>query len=239
MSDNKNIITKQTLIQIIQGFADKGIVYENEKQLQFDLGWEIKESISECEVFFEHAVNSDRRQYIDLIVVSGDYYYPIEIKNRLADHKIMYKSADGCYITNNQGASDEGTQGFVKDIVRIEALQKERIKNKAFGKGFVIMLSNYPIMWEDDKNRFENGHSLMCGQVLTSERDGREIYPGLKGNYDLSWEEYCVPGDTKFKYYSVNGTEFEEEAYSTKQRVQHFIKFLIVDIPQDNKRKKA
>ncbi len=141
------MIDSDKLKEIINGFAEKDKkVFSKEVQFQFDLAWEIKRLYSEYECVLEYLYLPEK-YYIDMVVFSDKEKkcIPIELKYKTTDKEIEYKVEKYSYWTYNQGACDNGSYDYLKDIQRIESLGKYLIYkgiNYEIEKGYAIILTN-------------------------------------------------------------------------------------------------
>ena len=151
-------------MNILEEFlSTNSLEVDNEKQFQFELAWYLKERCSELGIALEgKVIDNHKKTYIDLTLYSGDKIIPIELK----------------YKTRTQGAADEGSYDFFKDIDRIEKfVKKGKISLKHSGKefferkceeGFAIMVTNY-------RSYYDGPKKSECYWDAFSLKDGRKI----------------------------------------------------------------
>ena len=144
--EEKSVISKNDLIEIIEGFAKKNKIYSKEAQFQFDLAWEIRSLSSDYDVILEYLWKKEK-WYIDIVVFSDEEKkcVPIEVKYKTAGKEIEYIVGNQKYCTFNQGAWDNGSYDYIKDIKRLELIgdileykgEPYKVEN-----GFAIILTN-------------------------------------------------------------------------------------------------
>ena len=236
------------LKKIIQSLANDGKIFSNEKQFQIELAWAILHQLPDCEVYLESMIRPGIKEYTDIVVGLDGKYYPIELKNRLADRAIVYTIGEDSYYTNKQGATDEGTLYFVKDIERLERLKTEVFQGKTFGQGYAIIISNNPLFWKDDEEqskkgnaaqskeetRFQKGHSLTDEKYIPAlyqylAKEGKKQKVVLSKPYKIEWDDFYNSHEG-WEYLSPNGNIIVVEEHGQKQRTKHPIRFLIVEV---------
>lgn len=167
-------LTKEILIEIIEDFANRGIIFSNEAQFQFELARKLQEKFPNCNVELEVlSLKSDNQKisettkfekmYTDIILTIDEKRYAVELKFKTAyptksGHKnIIYKGKNGIkdHIAFGQGAPDCGSYDFLKDVERLERLvldRKDHMPNDSAEKGFAIIITNDYLYWYG-KNR--------------------------------------------------------------------------------------
>lgn len=164
-------MNRETLIEIINGFAKDGKVFSNEQDFQFELALALKKEAEVEEVKLEAVsfprnpgiltiqedgsldVNKIQREYTDLIVKTTDgLYYAIELKFKGADKPYLYKSmAFGNVAVLKHGAEHFNAYRFLNDVSRLE-----RINGRLFAsdirieKGYAVLLTNNSKYKESD-----------------------------------------------------------------------------------------
>lgn len=231
---------KGTLEKILNGFALGGRVFTNEAQFQFELGRAIKEEFNDVEVLFEvlsidkKGKNTrNKKVYTDLVLSFGEKadkkYVAIELKYKSTSKskglvKIngteikAYKYSDDQYVFP-QGAEDEGSFAFLKDIHRLEEMVRDEGNiemvqlNKRPCKGFAIFLANSELYWKkikgytwsqetdvkegplhNNSNHINLFHGRSLKNVNLNWRDGcstrKDEGVQINGTYLLNWEDY-------------------------------------------------
>lgn len=140
------MIDKTKLAEIINGFARDNKIFSKEAQFQFDLAWEIRNQFPNYEVVLEYLFK-EKKWYIDIVAFSAQEKkcVPIELKYKTTDKNIVYKIGDESYYTFNQGACDNGSYDYIKDISRIENLGNSlEYKGQKYDieGGYAIILTN-------------------------------------------------------------------------------------------------
>ncbi len=138
-------LTYDILVEIINDLARKGNIFSNEVQFQFALAQAIKDyndfKEANIEVLLEPLIlvrdenkyddeKYMKKMYVDIVVKIEELYYPIELKYKTADALVTYESLDENnkvkVCTFNQGAEDQGSYDYIKDIHRLEQLVFKR-----------------------------------------------------------------------------------------------------------------
>ena len=80
---------KQILIDIIESFADKKIIFSNEEQLQFQMAIELSKNGYDVSLEVLSMENNEK-MYTDIVVKNKDNTYTaIELKYKLQDNDII------------------------------------------------------------------------------------------------------------------------------------------------------
>lgn len=248
----ENTLSVELLEDIIKKFATAGKIFSKEAQFQFDLAWEIQQRNNEYDIVLEYLCETeDGKQYIDIVVFSKgekNKCWPIELKYKTRDKKITYKVGKTTSITYNQGAPDNGSYDYIKDISRIENIEKNLNYNGeeyCVECGYAIIMTNdwhyyeeLPKKGENDKFKFWYWKNFSLAQnelkgdikwidpLSGEEQDkgthttkDREDSINLKNTYSLNWEEYDI------KIYT----------YEPNLRKKPDLKYLITEIPPSKK----
>lgn len=228
------------LKKIIQSLANNGKIFSNEKQFQIELAWAILHQLPDCEVYLESMIRLGIKEYTDIVVALNGKYYPIELKYRLADRSVVYTVGEESYYTNKQGATDEGTLYYVKDIERLERLKTEAFQGNTFGQGYAIMISNNPLFWKKDEDpskdemRFQKGHSLIDKKCIPalyqySAKEEKKKKIKLRKPYKIEWHDFYNSHEG-WEYLSPDRKIKIVEEHGQRQRTRHPIRFLIVEV---------
>ncbi len=160
-------------------------VFTSEVDFQLEMALAIKRIYTEATVICEYPICTDgkeleveyspkedkdaaynaekvksRRIHIDIVVLLGGKYYPIELKYRTAKIEKCKLAEDeqASFSLVSQGAHDAGCYGFVRDICRIAEMKK--VFGENFGEGYAVFLTNDGKYWE----------------TIPNDRDYREIW---------------------------------------------------------------
>ena len=182
-------MTKQfsvnVLNNIISNFEKQGKIFTNEKQLQFELAFALKEKgyFVECEVLSigqdELCENyKDKKLYTDIVVDLGDNnYVAIELKYKLLQKKIIYNVNGKKIFAFSQGAHNIGSHDFLADIERLERITKTIRKDRLFfqfnPKNKVI--KSFALIFTNDKNYYvpyKESNNLNRDYKLVGEKHG-------------------------------------------------------------------
>lgn len=218
-------LTKSDLMNIINSFAKRGKIFSNEAQFQFDLAWELRKQYDV--VLLEHLIPKDeknnKKRYIDILLVDGNECVPIELKYKTTDKETDYEFEEFITKTYNQGAIDEGSYDFLKDISRIEDIVCDEKEvsyqgNKLRAKmGFSIIISN-------DK-RYYKPFSEWCGEKYYN-KEKNLYFHNNNGRKYYYWQKFSLAHNTtigKIAYWidPETGDVDNTEKHRTKDRQGH------------------
>ncbi|MBO5578119.1 MAG: hypothetical protein J5955_03330 [Bacilli bacterium] len=156
---------KAIIKEIINNFAEQGIVFSNEQDFQFEMALALKtgnygiknvklETISleedwneiERKVLNRKKLNRQIKQYHDILVeLSDDEYALIELKYKTPSKLCFYETSQGKTITFVQGDYNIGAYDFLEDIHRLETINNRYMSNdiqKKIKKSYAVFLTN-------------------------------------------------------------------------------------------------
>jgi len=202
------------LHQIIKYLAKRRPIFHSEADFQHELAWEIHNEHQDANIRIEkpHNINGERR-FIDIVAHLNEKTYFIELKYKTSETSII--SGDELFNLKQQGAHDQGSYDFIKDIQRVE----ESAACHKNGKGFSVMLTNDSKYWTESKKETIIYRDF---QLLESRK--------LKG--ELKWESHAGKGSIKNREYPIilSGThEINWCPYSSPQNINPF-RYLIIPI---------
>jgi hypothetical protein len=190
---------KTILTDAINEMAKKGFIFSNESQFQFNLAWQLQQKgfdvlfevlAAPVKDFANFSSYKGPKAYIDLVVKNkNNDYFAIELKYKVPQKNLEYKTNLGKMHTFSQGAPDEGAFLFWKDVERLELLGTDKlvlnfnptinIKNK-----YAILLTNDKKYWEGNdkslcKEFFPKDHKLfehsLCWHVLLDPNTNQRV----------------------------------------------------------------
>ena len=239
------MIKKIDLEKIINDLAIKqNKIFSKEVQFQFDLAWELKKTFPKYDVVLEYLYKKNK-WYIDIVVFSDDEKkcVPIELKYKTTAREIEYKIGNQFYWTYNQGACDEGSYDYIKDIYRIESINeplKYKGEDYTVESGFAIILTNdwhyykeLPSKKENDKyqcyywQNFQLAQEKIRGELFWVDpktKDGKIENPGKHTTKD---REQSI--NIKGPYYLKNNWK------DYRLEVKPEFKYLITEISKQEK----
>lgn len=212
-------MNRETLIEIINGFARDGKVFSNEQDFQFELALALKneaevEEVKLEAISFEKSLGSltvqddgslkvdkTKREYTDLIVKTKDgLYYAIELKFKGADKPYLYNSkAFGNVAVLKHGAEYFNAYRFLNDVSRLERINGRLFANDiTIEKGYAVLLTNNSKYKESafEGSEIWVNYSLIndrtVGQGLLRIRNSEEKY--------LSFEPLNLNSNYTFKW---------------------------------------
>ena len=237
--------------EIMQSFTREKRVFTNEAQFQFELAMQLQ--LKGYRVLFEvpSVDQKGRKSYTDLVIDLGNKeYIAIELKYKTVE-KPASSSVNGfdrdigafSYGTYKgipqfiypQGAVDEGSYNFLKDVERLERLvDKDIIFNydeaNEVREAYAIIIANSKrgsgaAYWADRSSKAESnsarkapkwidynlGQERRITGKLASWSSGKRVYDSIKLNYKYvcNWEEF----------------------YTDDEKTDYPLKYLIFDIP--------
>lgn len=184
---------KKTLTNIIDGFAKQGRIFANEAQFQHELAMaldregykvhlEVLSTSPSNYADFKQKPKSDREKFYTDIVIEFDNnnYVAIELK---------YKTDEASYKYNNvtiqtfpQGAYDNGTYDFLKDVERIERFVSDVNDNRHIDFNFDVnkkVVKGYALILTNDNKYLESRKETSPWFNFSLTRE-REIKGALK-----------------------------------------------------------
>lgn len=176
--------------------------FTSERDLQFVVGLAImKKYKKDATVVMEYnpdnksnqqpfKVKDNHRQYIDILVIMDNKYYPIELKYK--HKKQIIKITENLeYVLSNQSCTTNHRERYCEDIERILNLQNKKIKinNFDFAEGYAIFLTNYE-QFKEEKTKNQEKYFLSESKI--KENNGvKEINKKFKNaTYDMKWYDY-------------------------------------------------
>ena len=117
----------------------------SEADFQFALAWKLKQYINNegikvrLEYLFNSQEESENDKHIDILIIQGKKWIPIELKFRKKEVKITENDGE-TYDLKTHGAKDCGCYNYLYDIQRIEEIRE--YKKSDFVRGFAIMITN-------------------------------------------------------------------------------------------------
>ncbi|MBR5428235.1 MAG: hypothetical protein IK118_07795 [Clostridia bacterium] len=213
------------LNEIIKEFAAKGRVFTNEAQFQFELGYEIQKRLdngeSRARVLFEvfsGITENGKKEYTDLVIsFPNGNKVAIELKYKSAGKRTANNDNIGCafiykdkkfgdQLVFPQGAENEGSYLFLKDVYRLENL----LRNDAtYKKAFAIIMTNSSAYCDEhgdtgwnsfelnNNNAFLTNHQEM--QWTDNKHHNWDSF-SLSGEYTCNWENYIENHAFPIKY---------------------------------------
>lgn len=208
----KKIINKDTIIDAIDNLRKRKEIFQSEAELKCGLSREIEALLPGCIVWHEFPAKEIKSELskmgakdrtnpqIDMVVVDGDEWFPIEVK-------YIKGGLNHEYYTFPEGNGKDKAYDFVADIRRIELFNKKYQKSK---KGYALIVSNNE-GWYNDKmpknkpknNSFDydtfylNNHKTLSKLVryksldkpIEKENDKKKFFY-LDGEYYLDWKPF-------------------------------------------------
>ena len=213
---------KTIIKDIIDGFADKGFVFANEQDFQFEMALALKtgnygvedvklETISleedwnevEKKVRARKGLGRKTKQYHDILVkFPKDEYVLIELKYKTPLKLCLYETKQGKTITFVQGAYDIGAYDYLEDISRLENISKRYMSNNIQSK----IKESYSVFLTNDKNyRFNHFDKEKKG--IKSPWINYSIHNGKKFNAGEIF--FIIDGKEESKYITPNKKHFD------------------------------
>lgn len=196
---------------VIEELKKRRKIFVSEADLQLEMALVIKEVYPKAKVRLEFCPVFDPNMHIDILVMLGEKWYPIELKykTRECGHDIDNEA----FYLKSHGAQPEGCYFYLKDIQRIE---KDREAMPKFERGYTMFLTNdmyYPGGAKKSNCKYKE-FSLGDGEIKTGKMkwaDGSSALGKkstrdpitLKGKYPIKWQTYSILDDSEagtFKY---------------------------------------
>ena len=193
--DERNFDIKK----VLEGLRKKRKYFSSEADFQLALAMQIEGKYGDNSVICEYVPEykpevenfNSRRIHIDILYCKENI--PIELKYRTKKADLVDNNNYKISLTN-QGARDEGSYGFWRDVSRI----KEYIDNTNATKGFVVFLTNdnwykcpdYNIRQAnkyEDFNLNDTNKEKRSGHVSNKEKELNNL-PKIKAEW-IDWDE--------------------------------------------------
>lgn len=199
--------------------------FHSEADFQHAFAWTVHTKLTDCQVRLEFRPDPSERVYLDMWI--EDIRLAIEFKYRTRDADLPHKGER--FYLRQHNACDFGRYDFLKDIERLERLQRKGYADS----GLAVFLTNEHRYWERNPPQRRKTRDLdfhiyhercILGKMEWSGKNGagkvgiRENPINLKGTYDLEWHDYSdekmvqPPGsgsrlsNARFRYLAVEIT---------------------------------
>jgi len=198
------MLTTKTLNLILQELAKERPVFHSEADFQSALVEKIQEMYGDAEIHRQYLIQSDKKEYADILVTFGKSSFPIELKYKTK--KFSCKIGNEEFNLAEHGATHDNRYRFLKDVQRIEGWD--------FPSGFVVFLTNEPKYWQgdgegrdDEDFRIHDG-ARKSGELAwrnpeTKKEDMAESIH-LSGTYVVKWEHFSMNGEFRYVLFEVN-----------------------------------
>lgn len=174
-------------------------IFHSEADFQFALAWEIQKAYPTAEIRLEYSpAHIEPRIHIDILVMIGDEWYPIELKYKTIGFMMTCDGEE--YKLKSHVAQDLGRYDYLKDVQRIERLEQSM---PSFKKGYSLLLTNDPAYWNNtnrsdtvyeefklSENMIKTGRLSWASHAGKGTIKGREESITLTGKYTICWENY-------------------------------------------------
>lgn len=183
---------------VLDKLKNRRQVFTSEADFQLELAWAIKELYPEFMVRMEYCPKVNRSIHIDILIITGNGWIPIELKYKTKGCSIDVNNEE--FVLKNHGAKDVNCYLYLKDIQRIEELKRTVPE---FIEGYTIMLTNETsyltkplkqdcVYAEFSLHEGAEKHGKMDWSELASDgtKKGCEKPIELKGKYKIHWEEF-------------------------------------------------
>lgn len=199
------MLKKFNIESIISKLKDKRKIFVSEADLQLEMAWVIKSEYPNAKVRLEYCPSFNPNMHIDILVIIDNKWIPIELKYKT---KGCSKVIDGePFILKNHGAKDVNSYLYLKDIHRIENIQKN--EKKFFQEGYTIFITNdltyikKPMKQDCYYREFSLEDGIVKSGILkwdsrASDGTKKNCEDPIKINnkYPIKWQEYSKIDDT-------------------------------------------
>lgn len=197
---------------VLRALAAKRPVFHSEADFQHALAWEVRANNPEINVRLEVPtfLKNQARAFIDFLTRHNGQTTFFELKYKTLATNLEHEGE--IFNLKNQGAQDQGSYDFLKDLTRIESF----VEATPNSSGYAIMLSNDPKYWTARRkvNPIDADFQLLDGRILSGTLawakhagigsiNGREPAIILRRNYPIRWlpfSELNSPGIASFRY---------------------------------------
>ena len=192
--------------QLIQNLSCKREIFHSEADFQHSLAWEMKLAVSHIDIRLE--VPLIDKKYTDIVVIDSVTEEKFAIELKYPHTRSQFEVSGEKYSLGATSETQQVSYNTIKDISRIEELRQQKLVTR----GFVIMISNTPDMWNahTKKNQaaeffLSDGIVLEGLRSVPTDRSGRFSKNSsieLSGKYPVNWLDYSKLKGTfgHFKY---------------------------------------
>lgn len=186
------------IYKAIQLLAETRRVFTSEADFQLELAWQLKALYPDAQVRMEYCPPFDKDMHIDILVIKGGKWIPIELKYKT--RKCVLKDGEEQFALKDHSAKDVNCYLYLFDIHRIERIKKACPQ---FVEGYTVMLTN-ELSYSRPPMRSTCNYadfSLQEGAIKRGTMNwGKHTGPGtmrgceapivLSGEYPITWNIY-------------------------------------------------
>lgn len=202
----------------MRNLAARRPIFHSEADFQHALAWELHVLDPNLEIRLEvpASYKSQSRAFIDLVARKDGTTIFFELKYKTINTSVEHKGET--FNLKTQGAQDQGSYDFLKDISRVESF----VKSTKSALGYAIMLSNDRRYWTQRRgiNPIDADFQLLDDRVLSGQLawathagigsiKGREAPIDLERRYPIKWLSYSeIAGSntSQFRFLSLEVT---------------------------------
>lgn len=207
-------VSTQSILDIDLIMSETAIIrpcFHSEADFQFAFSETVKRIYPKSQIKLEALLQSpDRKMKIDILVELDGKVYVIELKYKT--RRIDFSDVGYKFTTQNQGAQDFGRYDFLKDVERLESVQRQHGHI-----GFAVLLTNdlsyqnpqgsnvsFCCDFRLNEAREITGALDWIRTTITDERKSRPPFI-LAGRYKIKWADYSSVDGTygHFKYLAL------------------------------------
>ena len=214
----------------LKALAIRRPIFHSEADFQHELAQELAKQAPGIDVRLEipASYGEQARAFIDLLTHQNGKTTFFELKYKTLAIETQYENEP--YSLKNQGAQDQGSYDFIKDIARIEHF----VESRPNSEGYAIMLSNDQRYWKPRRkqNSIDAEFQLIDDRVLSGtfawgqfagvgSTKGRMSSIELRRKYPIQWKpfsHFSVQERLSFRYLSIHVTA---ETANTQNRLLH------------------
>ena len=215
----------------MRNLATRRPIFHSEADFQHALAWELHVLDPGLEIRLEvpASYKAQSRAFIDLVVRKNRITAFFELKYKTINTSIKHNGE--AFNLKTQGAQDQGSYDFLKDISRVESFVS--CTDSAFG--YAIMLSNDKRYWTQRRgiNPIDADFQLLDDRILSGQlawaahagvgsTKGRESPLDFRRSYQIKWlpySEIVEPYASQFRYLSLEITAEECTRQPSLQQV--------------------
>jgi hypothetical protein len=203
--------------KIIKNLSEKRPLYHSEADLQFALGWELKNTIQDSEIRFEQPFEN---QYIDIIYTDNNNKIGIELKYKTSQLEYTFKNE--FFKLKEHSAVDLGRFDVIADIGRLEHF----VSKDYISKGYMLFVTNCSSYWTNEKiEKLNKTQDIEFRLVNNHFISGRLNWQ--KGAKEKTYGKNRINGIELKHKYLVNWNDFSILDVS-KNRI---FKYLLIEVP--------
>ena len=177
----------------------------SECDFQFIMGVAIRDLYKIDDIVMEYkypdeAIKNNERQYIDILVIMNNKYYPIELKYKHKCNNIeITKNLN--YDLSDETCTTDHRKKYFEDIDRLSKLSNVKIQKFNFAKGYAILLTNYK-QFREEKSKKQQVYSLDQNKINNIKMKINKKCENII--CDMKWYDYRDSNEFSYLITTIN-----------------------------------